>query len=112
MADIPPDELCRELMVQAFAGCYGQAGAVVSLNGSPPRFVGVLLGRGPEAVLHVLAPSRPRLRPITQYGPASRLSLRRAVLAFVAWYDATKTALLAEAAAVVRQVWDADAGGA
>lgn len=106
MADIPPDELCRELIVTPFDGCYGQAGAVVTLNGSPPRFVAVVLGYGVQAVVHVLAPARPRLRPITESGPTARLPLRRAVLAYVKlWQEGTAGQLLEEAEAVVRDAW-------
>jgi hypothetical protein len=36
------DDLGRELIITPFDGCYGQAGLVMTINGSPPRAIAVV----------------------------------------------------------------------
>ena len=84
LAAIPPDELTRELYVTAFPGAYGTAGHVVTLNGSPPRFVAVVLGDSfAEATVRVLVPQQPAIHEIGPYRPVRWQPLRRAVLDFI-----------------------------
>lgn len=79
---IPADELERRLHVTPFAGAYGVAGYVVALEGSPPRFLAVVLGGN---IVRVLLPRRPAIREIGPYRPAKWHPLREALLACIAW---------------------------
>ncbi len=82
----PDDQLQRELWVTPFAGNYGPAGYVVVLNGSPPRFVAVVMAGGyANDPVTVLAPRRHPLV-ITQGMPAKWQGLRKALLAYIAWW--------------------------
>jgi hypothetical protein len=84
VAMIPPDELERQLCVTPFLGGYGTAGYVVTLEGSPPRFLAVVVGGDPAtATIRVLLPRLPRMREIDQYRPAKWQPLRAALLAYI-----------------------------
>lgn len=88
---IPADELTRKVLVTPFPGAYGTAGYVVTLEGSPPRFLAVVQGKGEGCpwsapLLHVLEPRRPRIRPIDWRPNTKWGQLRRVVLEYVAWH--------------------------
>ena len=83
--DIPLDELERKLYVTPFLGGYGVAGYVVALEGSPPRFLAVIVGKDrASATIRVLLPRFPRIREIDQWRPKKYQPLRSALLAYIA----------------------------
>jgi hypothetical protein len=85
LEEIPPDELERQLYVTPVLGGYGVAGYVVTLEGSPPRFLAVIVGKDrASATIRVLLPRLPRMREIDQYRPAKWQVLREALLAYIA----------------------------
>lgn len=85
---LPLDELERELYVTPFEGNYGIAGCVVTLNGSPPRFVAVTIlpEHYPEKGVYVLAP---RFFLIGTERPAKWQGLRKAVLGYIESWSTT-----------------------
>jgi hypothetical protein len=101
LEEIPPDELERQLYVTPVLGGYGVAGYVVTLEGSPPRFLAVVLG---DNTVRVLLPRFPRIREIDQWRPKVWQPLRSALLAYIA-EDLAANEWRAEVAAVVRRAW-------
>lgn len=78
------DELTREVDVTPFPGAYGAAGWVVTVNGSPPRLVAVVLNRpalADGAPVYLLCGNGSRR--ISAQGPQRLLALREAILTVV-----------------------------
>ena len=87
---IPAGELGREVFVTPFPGAYGVAGYVVTLDGSPPRFLAVVEGKDERyadyPIIHVIVPHG--IRPIDGSPNRKWAPLRAAVLAFIKWRQA------------------------
>jgi hypothetical protein len=82
---ITPPELQRPIVVTPFDGCYGRAGVVLCIEGSPPHGAYAVMGQGEQcAVVHDLAERTRARRPIGPWGPEARQPLRRAILAYLA----------------------------
>jgi hypothetical protein len=73
---VPSDHWERDLIVTPFEGCYGIAGYVVTLNGSPPRIVLAAL----DGLVYSLEPRRRR---VLTSDSKSGQPLRQATLAIV-----------------------------
>ena len=86
--DVPitAGELQRRIFVTPFAGAYGDAGAVLVIEGSPPHGGYAIMGKGEAcAVVFDLSTNTSRGRaPISHWGPKARQPLRRAILAYLA----------------------------
>ena len=69
-----------------FEGAYGDAGAILILEGSPPHGAYAVMGQGEScAVVFDLNTNTSRGRaPIGPWGPKARKPLRRAILAYLA----------------------------
>lgn len=83
IGDLRASELSREICVMPFSGAYGQAGVVLTINGSPPRCMMVIttdLGPG-ESRICIVGTTRASM--IYANRPARGQALRRAVFALL-----------------------------
>ena len=80
---IPSDELGRRIVVTPFGGAYGNLGVVLAIEGTPPHGLYVVRGWGRAAVVWDVTNEYRARKPITEYGPKSRLSFRAAILDYL-----------------------------
>jgi hypothetical protein len=84
------DFLEREIIITSFGGCYGQAGVVVAINGSPPRaLMLVTTDHGSrDAIIHVFRHNQLGRRPVSLLPniydtPGYKWQLRQAIVGYL-----------------------------
>lgn len=82
---LDPDFMGRDLCITAYEGCYGQAGAVVTVNGSPPRATMLVeTHAGADSRVYLVLPWYPHTVKVLYPGrPVKGKELRAALFALL-----------------------------